>query len=100
MSILDWFYHFLGISTTLTPILHQRVYIYITCIFCFDLGTFKIYKNGVYLNASANDRIDFYGSSSRFRFTVSYVTEGDIGIYEIHSVDRGVSWFTVIDVQG
>ncbi|XP_062505009.1 uncharacterized protein LOC134181759 [Corticium candelabrum] len=95
----DRYFRFWRIYTTLTPILHQRAYIYIYCFSCFDLGTFKIYKNGIYLNTSADERIYFYSSYSRFRFIMSYVTEVDFGIYEILFVDRGISWFTVIDVQ-
>ena len=100
MSILDGRFHFSGISNSLTPILHQPAYIDIYCYFCFDLRTFNAYKNGIYINTTADGRIYFYSYVFGFHFSVSYVTEADVGIYKIQSVDKGFTWFTVIDVEG
>ena len=100
MSILDGGFLFFGISNSLTPILHQPAYINIYCLHCFDFGTFNTYKNGIYINASADGRIHVYSHSFGFRFRVSYVTEGDVGIYKIQSIDQGFTWFTVMDVEG
>ena len=77
----------------------------ITCDLIFgycdvDLGKAKIYRNGIYVNTSTDDRFVLDESIHDIRIFVSNLTEADVGIYEIRLVDHGVSWFTFIDVPG
>ncbi len=52
------------------------------------------------MNTSTDDRLVLDEDSYEITFTVLYVNEGDVGLYEMRLVDNGYSWFTVIDVQG
>ena len=85
--------------------MYQSAYIDIYCNFIdgfcdLDLGKARIYKNGIYVNTSTDDRFVLDESIHDIRFTISNGTEADVGIYEIRLVDYDISWFTVIEFQG
>ena len=85
--------------------MYQSAYIEIYCDYydgyCYiDLGKARLYKNGIYVNTSTDDRFVLDESIHDIRFTISNGTEADVGIYEIRLVDYDISWFTVIEFQG
>ena len=60
----------------------------------------SVYKNGVYINTSTNNRTFLVQKTNEISFTILNVTEADGGIYEIRENVDNTSLFTIIDVQG
>ena len=61
---------------------------------------FRVYKEGVHINSSNDERVSEYYYRSEYAFNVSSIRREDVGIYEIRDVSHNYSTFTVVDIQG